>query len=63
MTLQWIPLGVLEPHPENSNRMPAHLMEKLKAHIERTGLYEPLVVRPIGAGKATRTCPGAAAPG
>lgn len=63
MTLQWIPLGVLEPHPENSNRMPAHLMEKLKAHIERTGLYEPLVVRPIGAGEATRTCPGAAAPG
>jgi len=63
MTFQWIPLGALEPHPENSNRMPAHLTEKLKGHIERTGLYEPLVVRPIGAGEAMRTCPGAAAPG
>jgi ParB-like chromosome segregation protein Spo0J len=45
MTLQWIPLEALEPHPENSNRMPARLMEKLKGHIQRTGLYEPLVVR------------------
>jgi len=47
MTLQWIPLGQLQPHPENSNRMPARLMEKLRRHIERTGLYEPLVVRPL----------------
>jgi hypothetical protein len=47
MTLQWIPLGCLEPHPENSNRMPPRLLEKLKAHIQRTGLYEPLVVRPL----------------
>jgi len=46
MTLQWIPLDALEPHPENSNRMPAALLEKLKGHIRRTGLYEPLVVRP-----------------
>ena len=49
MTLQWIPLDALEAHPENSNRMPARLMEKLKCHIQRTGLYEPLVVRPLGA--------------
>ncbi len=48
MTLLWIPLEALQPHPENSNRMPPHLMEKLKTHIERTGLYEPLVVRPMG---------------
>ena len=47
MTLQWIPLDHLEPHPENSNRMPPRLLEKLKAHIQRTGLYEPLVVRPL----------------
>jgi len=47
MTLQWIPLDALEPHPENSNRMPAALLEKLKGHIRRTGLYEPLVVRPM----------------
>jgi len=57
MTLQWIPLGVLEPHPENSNRMPAHLMEKLKAHIERTGLYEPLVVRPMATHAPSREHP------
>ena len=31
MTLQWIPLGCLAPYPENSNRMPPRLMEKLKA--------------------------------
>ena len=47
MTLQWIPLTALEPHPENSNRMPPHLLEKLKGHIQRTGRYEPLVVRPL----------------
>jgi hypothetical protein len=47
MTLQWIPLDALEAHPENSNRMPVRLMEKLKGHIRRTGLYEPLVVRPL----------------
>jgi len=47
MTFQWIPLDALEPHPENSNRMPPPLLEKLKGHIRRTGLYEPLVVRPL----------------
>jgi len=47
VTLQWIPLECLEPHPENSNRMPPRLLEKLKTHIQRTGLYEPLVVRPL----------------
>ncbi len=47
MTLRWIPLDRLEPHPENANRMPPRLLEKLKAHIARTGRYEPLVVRPL----------------
>jgi ParB-like chromosome segregation protein Spo0J len=47
MTLQWIPLEALEPHPENSNRMPERLLEKLKGHIQRSGRYEPLVVRPL----------------
>jgi len=47
MTFQWIPLDALQPHPENSNRMPPPLLEKLKGHIRRTGLYEPLVVRPL----------------
>jgi len=48
MTLRWIPMDALEPHPENANRMPPRLLEKLKGHLERTGRYEPLVVRPAG---------------
>jgi len=55
MTLQWIPLEALAPHPENSNRMPPHLVEKLKGHIARTGRYEPLVVRPIREAKGNRS--------
>ena len=47
MTLRWVPIDRLEPHPENANRMSADRMEKLKGHIARTGLYEPLVVRPM----------------
>jgi ParB-like chromosome segregation protein Spo0J len=47
MTFQWIPLDAIEPHPENSNRMPLPLLEKLKGHIQRTGRYEPLIVRPL----------------
>jgi len=47
MTLQWIPLEALEPHPENTNVMPEALRAKLKAHLARTGRYEPLVVRPL----------------
>jgi hypothetical protein len=54
MTLQWIPLDALVPHPENSNRMPPRLLVKLKAHIQRTGLYEPLVVRPINSERGVR---------
>jgi hypothetical protein len=54
MTLEWIPLDALEPHPENSNRMPDHLLAKLQAHLARTGRYEPLVVRPLGAGAPSR---------
>jgi len=53
MTLQWIPLEALEGHPENANRMPPPLVEKLRGHIGRTGRYEPLVVRPLG-GKEKR---------
>ena len=47
MTLKRIPLDALRPHPENSNRMPPRLLAKLKGHIQRTGRYEPLVVRPL----------------
>lgn len=65
MTLRWIPLADLEPHPENSNRMPDRLLAKLRQHIERTGLYEPLVVRPLPApagAEAARHVEGALAP-
>ncbi|HUU31904.1 MAG TPA: ParB N-terminal domain-containing protein [Phycisphaerae bacterium] len=52
MIVRWIPLNRLEPHPENANRMAPALKGKLKRHIERTGRYEPLVVRPLGADPA-----------
>lgn len=44
--LQDIPVGRLVPHPENSNYMSVEMLGKLRRHIERTGRYEPLTVRP-----------------
>lgn len=44
-----IPLDKLVPHPDHPNRMSRGNFEKLVRNIERTGRYEPLVVRP---------CPG-----
>lgn len=44
-----IPLDRLVPHPDNPNRMSRANFNKLLHNIERTGRYEPLVVRP---------CPG-----
>src|SRR3990172_4622860 len=41
-----IALENLVPHPENSNHMSAETLRKLRRHIERTGRYEPLTVRP-----------------
>jgi len=46
MTLQDISIGLLVEHPENSNFMNAETARKLRRHIERTGRYEPLTVRP-----------------
>lgn len=46
MLLQDIPVELLVPHPENSNFMDAETLKKLRRHIERTGRYEPLTVRP-----------------
>ena len=46
MTLQDIPVDLLVAHPENSNFMNAEALKKLRRHIERTGRYEPLTVRP-----------------
>lgn len=44
-----ISLDKLVPHPGNPNRMSRTNFDKLVRNIERTGRYEPLVVRP---------CPG-----
>jgi hypothetical protein len=44
-----IALDKLVPHPGNPNRMSRANFDKLVRNIERTGRYEPLVVRP---------CPG-----
>jgi hypothetical protein len=46
MTLRDIPVELLVAHPENSNFMNAETSKKLRRHIERTGRYEPLTVRP-----------------
>jgi len=40
-----IPLENLTPHPDNPNRMSKSNFAKLVRNIERTGRYEPLVVR------------------
>ncbi len=41
-----IALDRLVPHPSNPNRMSRANFEKLVRNLERTGRYEPLVVRP-----------------
>ncbi len=41
-----IPVELLLEHPENSNFMNAETAQKLRRHIEQTGRYEPLTVRP-----------------
>ena len=44
--MQDIPVDLLVGHSENSNFMGAEMLKKLRRHIERTGMYEPLAVRP-----------------
>jgi len=41
-----IPVELLEAHPENTNFMNDDMLRKLRRHIERTGRYESIVVRP-----------------
>jgi len=41
-----IAIDRFEPHPDNPNRMSKANFRKLVRNIERTGRYEPLVVRP-----------------
>jgi hypothetical protein len=44
--IQEIPVKLVLEHPENSNYMDALTSQKLRHHIECTGRYEPLIVRP-----------------
>lgn len=46
-SIKCIPLDRLVPHPDNPSRMSRANFEKLVRNIERTGRYEPLVVRPL----------------
>src|SRR4030042_1004922 len=45
-TVQSIGLEKLIAHPANPNRMSTATFGKLVRNIERTGRYEPIVVRP-----------------
>ncbi len=45
-TIQSIAIDRCVPHPDNPNRMSKANFAKLLANIQRTGRYEPLVVRP-----------------
>jgi len=42
-----LPLSQLRDHPMNANAMSAEMLAKLKRHIEATGRYPPLIVRPM----------------
>lgn len=44
-TITAIAIEQLEPHPDNPNKMSKSNFAKLVRNIERTGLYEPLIVR------------------
>src|ERR1043165_6360402 len=46
MQIREIEIGRLIAHPKNANVMEPAVRRKLRRHIERTGRYEPLVVRP-----------------
>lgn len=59
MSTQHIPLDQLRPHPANSNVMPEALLDKLANHIQRTGRYPPLIVRPY---RETNNTPAEASP-
>jgi ParB/RepB/Spo0J family partition protein len=44
--IESIGISKLIAHPANPNRMSGSAFSKLTAHIERTGNYEPVIVRP-----------------
>ena len=45
--IQSVPLSKLVDHPDNPNHMSGSTFAKLVRNIERTGRYEPIVVRPL----------------
>ena len=47
--IQSIPIEDLVPHPDHPNRLSQRKFAKLVRNIERSGRYEPLVVRPCPA--------------
>jgi len=53
-----IPISALVEHPMNSNVMAADQFAKLRRHIERSGRYEPLVVRPLPTEPGESSPPG-----
>ncbi len=54
-SIQSIAIDRLIPHPDNPNRMSKANFDKLVRNIERSGRYEPLVVRPLP-GKSVSVC-------
>ncbi len=46
MKIERIPLYKLQAHPSNANVMSEETLRKLRRHIEKQGIYEPLAVRP-----------------
>jgi hypothetical protein len=46
MMVEEIATELLVAHPENANHMSGDVLRKLRSHLERSGRYEPLVVRP-----------------
>jgi ParB family chromosome partitioning protein len=47
LRVQDIPVERLHPNPWNPNRVAPEMYTKLRAYIEREGMVEPLVVRPV----------------
>jgi ParB-like chromosome segregation protein Spo0J len=54
-TIKSININILQPHPENPNRMSKENLRKLKRHIETSGRYEPIIIRPKSLDKRLKT--------
>lgn len=49
--IESIEIGRLREHPDNPNSMSDANFNKLKRHIDKSGMYEPIVVRKLGGSK------------